>query len=378
MYNKQAYKYIFLICYSIWLTAQIINTSLFAVYITGTALYAIRLICILTIVTFGVLLQKEKRKQICFVMLVFIVILIVIKQSTMNLLFDTFVFIYFSRSISLRSVFRTSLCILSGVTIAVVMCSFFGVVDDYINIDYQTGRVRHFLGFRYSLYPQQYAFSITALIVCLYNKNRVYTKYIFALLLNCVLFYYTNSRLSFYLSILLIICSVVLRHLKSAPLPVFKISYPVAALISVLATLFYSSSNMLFSRLNSPSLLGGRLSLGKQALEKYGISIFGNDVYLQGNSLSTTGEYTRISDYNYVDSLFIQMLIRYGLIFLIMFIVVMTLCIRKCIEIGWISLALVLSIIAIHCIIDDYSLQLFFNPLLFSVGILLNEKRASL
>ena len=58
-------------------------------------------------------------------------------------------------------------------------------------------------------------------------------------------------------------------------------------------------------------LLSGRLSIGKMMIERYGISLFGQEVNDYGTTIPGTAKY---DEYNFIDSSYLRILLKYGLL----------------------------------------------------------------
>ena len=80
--------------------------------------------------------------------------------------------------------------------------------------------------------------------------------------------------------------------------------------------------------IGSERALGGRLSLGNSTLKFYGYGLFGKMLSLSGNGLDENGM-LNTSTYDYVDNLYVLLLLRAGIIFLFIFLVAMTIIIEK-------------------------------------------------
>ena len=78
--------------------------------------------------------------------------------------------------------------------------------------------------------------------------------------------------------------------------------------------------------------------------------------------------------YNYVDNFYIQVLQRYGLIFMIMFLAVMVMVMYKAMKQKRYYLILALSVIAVHGLIDDLILYLHNNTFILCIMYVLYSR----
>lgn len=125
----------------------------------------------------------------------------------------------------------------------------------------------------------------------------------------------------------------------------------------------YTDANNLFVRVNN--ILSERLSLGKLALERYPINLFGHNIVTVKNT----------SDYFYVDSGFLFSLLGYGLLFTGMAMAFYTyLCRRAAIENNKVLFIWLFSVAAFS-VINNTWISLYINPILLYVPILIKEKK---
>lgn len=92
---------------------------------------------------------------------------------------------------------------------------------------------------------------------------------------------------------------------KSAYIFIFSIPFLFA--ISLIATLSYDETNPLWLIIDLA--FSSRLSLGLDGIKEYGITWFGNNFFLVGAGYSGA-----TMDYNYIDSTYIQFLLRWGVV----------------------------------------------------------------
>ena len=85
------------------------------------------------------------------------------------------------------------------------------------------------------------------------------------------------------------------------------LSIPFLFIITLLATLLYDETNPLWLIIDLA--FSGRLSLGLDGIKEYGITWFGNNFFLVGAGYSGAA-----LEYNYIDSTYIQFLLRWGII----------------------------------------------------------------
>ena len=151
-------------------------------------------------------------------------------------------------------------------------------------------------------------------------------------------------------------------------------SFLVLALLSIYATINYDYLSDWQSDLNEA--LGGRLSLGNSTLQFYGYGLFGKTLSLSGNGLDENGM-LNTSTYDYVDNLYVLLLLRAGIIFLFIFLVAMTIIMKKIYIQKDSYLYIIFILLAFHGIIDDLIMLPQYNSFWFVVAALFMGRRIS-
>ena len=134
----------------------------------------------------------------------------------------------------------------------------------------------------------------------------------------------------------------------------------------IVLSFFYKWDNNLLNKLDV--FFTGRLKLANDAFKQYGIKMFGTAFEMIGRGGTTVER----ANYNFVDSSYCLILVRYGLALLILI----------CVIHIWISckgknkiLISVMALIAIHSMIEHHYLELAFNPFILIAFADISEKR---
>lgn len=299
-----------------------------------------------------------------FLTMAVVIFAVISRNSGIVSMVDTLIILYVGRLVDFELVAKWVLVASSVTLIAIVIMSQVGVIPDYVS----TGtRIRHYLGFRYALYPSVLLSNITCLVLALTERRLIFKAGVLAWL-NYILYKLTDSRLSFYLSMFAIILYLFLfvRSRRKGTVPVsngflriMPLMYIVMAIISITITLAYSPFNSSLVALDE--LLGGRLALGNSALREYGINAFGTRVAMNGMALDFDGLRDTSQAYNYVDCLYVQLLVRIGWVGLSLYLVSMTAVGYSLYKAGNWKYLLAVALVAVHGLIDNLSFYLFWN-----------------
>lgn len=349
---------------------SIYYTSFFGIYLDGSPWRAIRFFCLL-LLAFGEVV-KGRHNIASIVFLAFVLITAVTLDDQYNgRLLDGMLFIYCARNQSFRTIAKVSLWVIVTTMVIVVASAFAGLITNYVS--YSAARVRFYLGYRYALYPAMYAFVVTSLCVYLRRDSMRIIEALGLIIFNWLIYQATVSRLSFYLAIAVVLAVLLMkktrgRVLLSKPLGTLAISsFAVCAAVILWITVNYSSSVTWMYDLNGASLLAGRFSLGQDALRTYGVSAFGQPITFVGNGLNPDGQRT-VGTYNYVDSLYVLILVHYGWVFALGFVGLFTVVAWRAWKDRDPYLLLVLVFLALHGVLDDLMLWLNFDPFLLLIG----------
>lgn len=368
----------------LFLLISLLSTTFYASYISG----AIYNVAILTSVLFLIVKELINNKfnfqnAISFLGVIIVYALVGSVTGFLSTLAISVIFIFSLRDISFKYVAKTAFYISSFTLIFVVLSSQIGLISNYI--EFSGGRIRHYLGFRYSLFPSTVMLNIVASSFFLTQDKVSYKRLFFLLLSTIWIFYQTDSRLTFISSLLLLGINLIVKRypsiLKSSALllKTFKLTYIVNAYLSYLmAKMYLSFSSSFLNELskNINQFLGGRIYYANRSLNIYGYNLFGQKINWVGNGLDINGQ-KRLSEYLYVDNLYIQILQRYGLFVLVILLLIFTLTLHYLLKQKQYVLSLILIILSFHAMIDDLIINLHYNIFLILIGTLMNQKQSA-
>lgn len=363
---------LFYIPYVAYLLYSLLNTSFYAKYVNsyGKILFAF---CVLLLILKEFLGARFTSRDgvLALVLIVITGYFYMYFGLTQTLLP---IFIYSARNMEVNKILRISYIISLFMLVFIILSSYLGIIQNYIY--YSALRERQYLGFRYALYPSSILCNIIFLKVYIEKENVSWLSLICLLIGNYILFQYTDSRLTFMLGTVLIVFSAIMK--KSQKFReillnrTFIWSFLVLALLSIYATINYDYLSDWQSDLNEA--LGGRLSLGNSTLKFYGYGLFGKTLSLSGNGLDENGM-LNTSTYDYVDNLYVLLLLRAGIIFLFIFLVAMTIIMKKIYIQKDSYLYIIFILLAFHGIIDDLIMLPQYNSFWFVVAALFMGRR---
>lgn len=305
-------------------------------------------------------------KQLLIVILLIFSMFIISKNRDGLLNISVLFLVFSARDIDYKKLLCTFSVATFTVLLITVLSSNMGIIPNMLmNVN---GGYRYSLGFTYVSFASQRLFFAICSYLMFKDKRITYLEMLFLLLLTIYFYKQTSTSSPFYLSIIvlayaLISLKVVKRDiiLKSIFLSnIAKFSYLISLCI-VLFFCFYSSGEF-FHLIDQ--FTHNRLRLSVEGFQNFGVHLFGQRISFK--TLDIFGNFT--SDYNFIDSSFVQLFVIDGLIvagfmlFAITNVMKYFLSIRKDIVLAC------LGIMIIHGMFDPQMLVLQYSPLILLIS----------
>ena len=369
---------LFFIAYIPLLAYLVFETSLFSLYIEKYW-KAVFVIAALVLFLKEVLYESLRLSELRGILIVAVFSAFIIAYSmgpAGNSIVFSMLLLFCARKIKFERIAKISLIIISLSVAVICISAYCSVIPRYMELGV---RNRDYLGFRYVLYGPLFVSNCTNLWI--YNRKQKMTlaEAIALLCINSYFYIKTNARLSFFLTAGLIIVMYIIKNRvhrlsKHRWLCTLMVaSFGFSGIGSFVVTKMYSPSRSGMAFLNS--VLGNRLHLGKKAIDQYGFTLFGNrNMKLVGNGLDIYGNRT-VGDYNYVDCLYLQLLLRYGILFFLLLMMTITYAMYRSYVSKDMHYLCIMTMIALHCMIDDLPQYFYYNSFWIAIGGLIYIKR---
>ena len=363
---------LFYFAYSVYLAYNLLDTSFYSknIQIFGNLL----IVAVLAMLIFkeAIDFKVNSRDLILLIILAVISGLFYIYMGSNYAILP--IFIYSARNVNVTTILEISYRISLILLVFIILSSYLGWITNYIT--YDGGREREYVGFRYSLFGSAILCNIIFLKVYLEKDNIKWRTLIFLIIGNYALYEFTDSRLTFGLGMILLVLTILMKMFpKFKRVLINKIiigSYVLAGMLSLYFTIGYNHLSEWQSNINE--FLGGRLSLGHSTLKYYGYGLFGKKISLVGNGLDIDG-YITTETYDYVDNLYVQLLLKLGLLFLVIFILGMTIVMWRVYRLNDIYLYIIFSLLALHGIVDDLMILPQYNSFWFVIAAVFYKNR---
>lgn len=370
--------YLFGICIMIF-SELLGKTVLYEYSVTSTICNIMRYVIAFPVVLI-VFWWESKMAYRTFIVSVFAIIIIFMNIFFANekRLILIALYIIAGRNIKLEKIIKIAFITTAAVFLSTIILSTVGILDNIIYTQQQGLRIRNSLGFKYSSYAGNILLHLTCMYIFIKKNTFNITHGVFIFIANGIIYHLTDTNFAFACTILAITLAIIINYCSW-----FKIFNHFfwlinkhicwsSAFISIITSIIYTSNNSILEKLNI--LLNQRLRLGHNAIYNYEIHFMGNYFELIGpveilnnNSLV----------YNYVDSSYVQILLKYGIIFLFLLIFIITLFCFKICKVKEYYLAIAMIIILFHSMLEPQLLDIGYNPFIFGLGIILQKNNYS-
>lgn len=361
---------LFFLAYGLFLIAGILSTSLYYKYYAGTPHKVIIVIILLLLIAKELYENRMTKKSLLNLAIIVMVFFLVNYVGSVSFA-AMFILIWSARNIDFKRIAKFTIHISFILFIFIVLSSYLGIIDNVVAL--KNNRIRHYLGFRYALVGPAVLYNINTLYLYTKKAEIKWSKLLMIFVVNYWVYSQTDSRLSFYLTVLVMLSCIVLKYfptlLEKRRLLCYGMicSFWICALLSIGLTIFYDSSVPWMSSLNT--FLGTRLNLGRNSILEYGVTLFGQRVSWHGWGLDINGEVSKLSytNYNYVDCAYLNVLQHYGVLVLLICLIALTGALIRCYRKKNYYMLILLAFVALHAMIDDLIIYLYYNTLWFVI-----------
>ena len=375
MSNRIISEKIYLITLFIWVVVASLVTTTYFIRLEGfLSLYRILLYFTIAMILIKELMNFPKTlyyfrfhwQQLLIVMGLFIAMFIVAKNRDGLLDINVLLLVFSARDIDFRKLLGTFSVATFLVLCLTIYASQQGIIANmFMKAD---SGYRFSLGFNYvSFASQRLFFALCTYLMC--RGKRVSYLELLALLLATIYMYRQTSTTSpFYLSILILTYALfsikifkkefIIGNFLSKALAQYGF---IVALAVILYFCFYSSDN-LFHLVDQ--FTHNRLRLSVDGFRNFGVSWLGQPISF--TTLDMFGNFT--SNYNYIDSSFVQLLVIDGLIVSAFMLFALTKVMKYFITIQKDIVLACLGIMIIHGMFDPQMLVLRYSPLILFIS----------
>lgn len=264
-------------------------------------------------------------------------------------------------NVDMKVVLRNYVVVAGILVVGVFLLSLVGMVP---NLQYnRAGVIRNSFGFIYPTDFASHCFYLFLAISYLLKDKFIWTRSLFGVLLSAFIIKYCDARLNAMSILLATVIFIYFYYSNGKKLKIFALlPYSAVVFASTVTYLSYkfSWSNPFLVSINK--LITGRLALGRNAFDTFGVHLFGTrNVQFIGSG----GKTESVIGYNYVDSSYVQMLFTYGIVPVVLLIIIYVVASRKQYKDGQYLLVAILSLIAFNCMIEAFWFVPTYNIFMF-------------
>ena len=264
-------------------------------------------------------------------------------------------------NVDMKVVLRNYVVVAGILVVGVFLLSLAGIVP---NLQYnRAGVIRNSFGFIYPTDFASHCFYLFLAISYLLKDKFIWTRSLFGVLLSAFIIKYCDARLNALSILLATVIFIYFYYSNGKKLKIFALlPYSAVVFASTVTYLSYkfSWSNPFFVSINK--LITGRLALGRNAFDTFGVHLFGTrNVQFIGSG----GKTESVIGYNYVDSSYVQMLFTYGIVPVVLLIIIYVVASKKQYKDGQYLLVAILSLIAFNCMIEAFWFVPTYNIFMF-------------
>jgi hypothetical protein len=375
--ESQKYQNIFinayLTIYSIWLIITFLDTTMFHINYPDFTYIVLLEITVIFVGIKMILFDKHSKVELWLCIFLIISFGGSFINSGYGFLLPVLFLILGAKNVPFKKLLQIY-CAISGTLIIItVIASQTGLVE---NLIYKRNGQRISFGFNYPTDFTAHIFFFFMGYCYLRKESLSYLELIGILGLGIFSYIFCGARTNFLCLLLTFLVFLFLKihynisykkDIIHTINPIFSkvlvFSMPICALCIFVLTLFYHNlpSSIISTTLNS--MMSGRLNWYSVGLDRYGIKIFGSAFTMIGNGGSTEP----VTNYFFLDSSYILLLIRYGIMIFLSVIVIFLINSVQAHNNKNYYLLLILTLIAIQCIMEHHLLEIAYNPFMFFI-----------
>ena len=358
-----------------FIPAYLIDTT-FTVYLSWSKLRIISYIAIPILLLKIYVLDNWNWRQLIIVSVFLIIGVLGWRAAKYPEILMMMVFVIGARGVSFNEIISWYFYLSLSFIMAIAIISLLNIIP---NLTYYSmlRPTRYSLGMAYTTFVASHIVYISLAYCYLRFSKLKWIDYLAIFLIGLVVMKITDTRLDFYEMILLIPIMIIAQRAEKGQkysryfASFWWIATPFLASITLISAYFYNQNNYIFFKLNS--LLSGRLHLSHVGFERYPITLFGRKIVehsfggTKGATFANHNLFELSTNYFYLDSSFVRMLLVWGsIVFVLVISTIMWITIRGTAHKEYVLPAIFL-LIAINAVLEPHILQIIYNPFLLAL-----------
>lgn len=374
-------KQIYFLAFIIYFVPAFLIDTTFTEYLSWSKLRLLSYIAIPLILFKIYVLDKWNWQQLIIITTLIGLSIISWRSARYPEIMMMMIFVLGARNVPFKNIIEWYFYLSVSFLIALAIISLLNIIP---NLVYHSmlRPTRYSLGMAYTTFVASHVVYIT-LAYCYLRFGRMnLLDYIGIFIIGLIVMKLTDTRLDFYEMILIIPIMFIAQRAQHGKLysrifvSFWWMSTPILALITITSAYFYNPHNHIFFKLNSA--LSGRLNLSNVGFERYPITLFGRKIVehsfggAKGAKFANHNLYELSTNYFYIDSSFVRMLLAWGLLIFILVVGAIIFITVKDTKLRRYALPAIFLLIAINSVLEPHILQMIYNP--FLLAVLAKEK----
>lgn len=366
--RKISYKNVFFLFFSVYEIYNLLNITMFYEYLPQTMTTFFMFAAIGIVVLKFICNPKCGYMEFAWTIVIVLASLLISYLSGYRGIVIIFCLIIAAQNMNMDKIVKRYCTISATIMIITVLSSQIGIIENVVWKSAASGIVRY--GFGY-IYPTDFC-SCVFFLVCAYiylDREEDFNIVTFGAMLGIayVTYRFCHTRLD---SLCIVFATFVytflkLRQGKALNRILKRISYiliPLFAVCSIYITMIYDGTNPYMVGLNI--LASNRLAYGKQGIQDYGFSLFGQYVAMRGHSVKSENA---VGDLFYLDCSYLNIALRYGTVCLVVICALLVFLIYRQYQKGDRVVPALIILIGINSMISHHLFDGYTNIFIFTV-----------
>lgn len=340
-------------------------------YITGTMFdYSDQVLLGFNLIAASLMLIKivffdySEVKDIVLILLVLMLFYLTGRYAQDYQLYYYAYFIIASKNIEYKKIIKFFVMLISILLLVTIACSLFDIIPNVKIGRDNEATLRFALG---TIYPTDLAarvFYLMLTLVTLKKFNLKIQEYIIFISLTAMTYFITDTKLDALLMVLVLVVAMIKKYIINL------FNYIKPLYLNLLIAIFVFG-NVVMPYIYTPTIgilqkidhaLSGRLYYGHVAFKDYNITVFGQYIFQNG-----WGGGRKVTDYFFIDSSYLRMLMMLGLVMFIIMLGAILYLSKKFLENKQYSLLIMLGLVLLSSAIDQHFIELTFNTILLTL-----------
>lgn len=305
-----------------------------------------------------------KIKEILIILLIFLITILSYSNASDNIILKSFLLIIAFKDINFKKFIKYDFILKILFSLIVITFSKFGISENYVILR-ADGTIRQSLGFSHPNALAAYWLSIMCDYTYLYFNKSIGVKLIVCAILTLIIGNITDSRTVIICIVFMCLLFLMKKYLNKKIIKKVIVTLPILLFsLSLYSGIMYNSSNLIK---NIDIVLSKRIYYTEQFISKYDIKLLGQEI----ETVSTLESRALNIPPSILDNSYIILLLKFGLLVLIMFLVLLALKIKESYKYNDIKLVIVLLIFIISGVFEAWLIKVNYNPFILAFSTLI-------